>query len=243
MLIYWARLFDYSTYWTNFQNNYLFVHCHVLGKIIQLLYVVGTTVHCAIIGKYCWIIFEERLQWLEPWQVSLGGEHYLFPEPHYFMNISITNLILLCDPSSSVLPCIHCCSGCPTLRAISESEGICQWAEGKTFSGQVKVLTLITSLKLGSNADLDFHKITLPLLTPELNISSSMSPMHVSPQVSSVVFCDAASEGDMRLGGRRRAESAAWRGGFGSLPQRPCQCSSLKRPSILPQSQLCHQRK
>ena len=51
------------------------------------------------------------------------------------------------------------------------------------------------------------------------------------------------SEGDMRLGGRRRAESAAWRGGFGSLPQRPCQCSSLKRPSILPQSQLCHQRK
>ena len=196
MLIYWARLFDYSTYWTNFQNNYLFVHCHVLGKIIQLLYVVGTTVHCAIIGKYCWIIFEERLQWLEPWQVSLGGEHYLFPKPHYFMNIS--NLILLCDPSSSVLPCIHCCSGCPTLRAISKSEGIRQWAEGKTFSGQVKVLTLITSLKLGSNADLDFHKITLPLLTPgpELNILSSMSAMHVSPQVSSLVFCDATREGE-----------------------------------------------
>ena len=53
---------------------------------------------------------------------------------------------------------------------------------------------------------------------------------------------DRASEGDVRLGGRRRAESAAWRGGFGSLPQRPCQCSSLKRPSILPQSQLCHPR-
>ena len=128
--------------------------------------------------------------------MSLGGEHYLFPEPHYFMNISITNLILLCDPSSSVLPCIHCCSGCPTLRAISESEGIRQWAEGKTFSGQVKVLTLFTSLKLGSN--LDFHKITLPLLTPELNILSSISAMHVdlSPQVYSVVFCDAASEGE-----------------------------------------------
>ena len=80
--------------------------------------------------------------------------------------------------------------------------GICQWAEGKTFSGQVKVPTLITSLKLGSNADLDFHKITLPLLTPELNILSSMSAMHVdlSPQVSSVVFDE--------------AESAAWRGGF-----------------------------
>ena len=61
------------------------------------------------------------------------------------------------------------------------SKGIRQWAEGKTFSGQVKVLTLITSLKLESNADLDFHKITLPLLTPELNILSSISPMHVSP--------------------------------------------------------------
>ena len=84
------------------------------------------------------------------------------------------------------------------LRAISESEGIRQWAEGKTFSGQVKVLTLITSLKLGSNADLDFHKITLPLLTPgpELNILSSMSAMHVSPQVSSLVFCDATREGE-----------------------------------------------
>ena len=33
-----------------------------------------------------------------------------------------------------------------------------------------------------------FHKITLPLLTPELNISSSMSPMHVLPQVSSCVL-------------------------------------------------------
>ena len=116
MLIYWARLFDYSTYWTNFQNNYLFVHCHILGKIIQLLYIDGTTFQCAIIGKYCWIIYEERLEWLEPWQVSLGGEHYLFPEPHYFMNIIIKNLILLCDPSSPVLPCIHCCSGCPTLE-------------------------------------------------------------------------------------------------------------------------------
>ena len=116
MLIYWARLFDDCTYWTNFQNNYLFVHCHILGKIIQLLYIVGTTFQCAIIGKYCWIIYEERLEWLEPWQVSLGGEHYLFPEPHYFMNIIIKNLILLCDPSSPVLPCIHCCSGCPTLE-------------------------------------------------------------------------------------------------------------------------------
>ena len=113
--------------------------------------------------------------------MSLGGEHYLFPEPHYFIDISILNLILLCDPSSSVLPFIHCCSGSPSLKAISESEGICQFAEGKTFSGQVKVLTLITSLKLGSNADLDFHKITLPLLTPELNILSSISAMHVSP--------------------------------------------------------------
>ena len=82
------------------------------------------------------------------------------------------------------------------LRAISEFEGIRQWAEGKTFSGQVKVLTLFTSLKLGSN--LDFHKITLPLLTPgpELNILSSMSAMHVSPQVSSLVFCDATREGE-----------------------------------------------
>ena len=190
MLIYWARLFDYCTSLTNFHNNYLFVHCYILGKIIQLLYVVGTTFHCAIIGRYCWIISKERLEWLEPWQVSLGGEHYLFPEPPYFMNIGITNLISLCDPSSCVLPCIHCCSGCPSLRAISESEGICQCAEGKTFSGQVKVPTLITSLKLRSNADLDFHKITLPLLTPELNILSPMSAMHVdlSPQVSSVVF-------------------------------------------------------
>ena len=132
-----------------------------------------------------------------------------------------TNLILLCDPSSSVLPCIHCCSGCPTLRAISESEGICQWAEGKTFSGQVKVLTLITSLKLGSNADLDFHKITLPLLTPgpELNILSSMSAMHVSPQVSSCFLrryqggWSLTKSPDMRWGGRGwgdEAESAAW---------------------------------
>ena len=75
--------------------------------------------------------------------MSLGGEHYLFPEPHYFINISILNLILLCDPSSSVLPFIHCCSGSPSLKAISESEGICQFAEGKTFSGQVKVQTLL----------------------------------------------------------------------------------------------------
>ena len=81
-----------------------------------------------------------------------------------------------------------------SLRAISQYEGIRQWAEGKTFSGQVKVLTLFTSLKLGSN--LDFHKITLPLLTPELNILSSMSAMHVSPQVSSLVFCDATREGE-----------------------------------------------
>ena len=131
MLIYWARLFDDCTYWTNFQNNYLFVHCHILGKIIQLLYIDGTTFQCAIIGKYCWIIYEERLEWLEPWQVSLGGEHYLFPEPHYFMNIIIKNLILLCDPSSSVLPCIHCCSGCPTLRAISE--GFASGLRGKPF--------------------------------------------------------------------------------------------------------------
>ena len=159
MLIYWARLFDYCTYWTNFQNNYLFVHCHILGKIIQLLYIDGTTFQCAIIGKYCWIIYEERLEWLEPWQVSLGGEHYLFPEPHYFMNISKTNLILL-------WPILICFTLHTLLFGLSDSEGnlrgIRQWAEGKTFSGQVKVLTLITSLKLGSNADLDFHKITLP---------------------------------------------------------------------------------
>ena len=157
--------------------------------------------HFVIIGRYCWIIIKERLGWLEPWQVSLGGEHYVFPEPHYFMNISITNLILL-------WPILICFTLHTLLFGQSESEGnlrvrgICQWAEGKTFSGQVKVPTLITSLKLGSNADLDFHKITLPLLTPELNILSSMSAMHVdlSPQVSSVVFDE--------------AESAAWRGGF-----------------------------
>ena len=127
IVIYWAKLFRYCT-------------------LLELPFT------CVIIGRYCWIIFKERLEWLEPWQVSLGGEHYLFPEPPYFINISITNLILLCDPSSYVLPCIHCCSGGPSLRAISQYEGIRQCAEGKTFSGQVKVLTLFTSLKLGSNA-------------------------------------------------------------------------------------------
>ena len=116
MLIYWARLFDYCTSWTNFQNNYLFVHCYILGKIIQLLYVVETTFHCAILGKYCWIISKERLEWLEPWQVSLGGEHYLFPKPHYFMNISITNLILL-------WPILICFTLHTLLFGLSDSEG------------------------------------------------------------------------------------------------------------------------
>ena len=102
----------------------------------------------------------------------------------------------------AVWPILICFTLHTLLFGLSDSEGnlrgIRQWAEGKTFSGQVKVLTLITSLKLGSNADLDFHKITLPLLTPELNILSSISAMHVdlSPQVYSVVFCDAASEGE-----------------------------------------------
>ena len=125
------------------------------------------------------ITSKERLDWLEHWQVSLGGEHYLFPEPHYFIDISILNLILLCDPSSSVLPFIHCCSGSPSLKAISESEGICQFAEGKTFSGQVKVQTLFTSLKLESNEIWISIKSHCPLLTPELNILSSISAMHV----------------------------------------------------------------
>ena len=100
----------------------------------------------------------------------------------------------------AVWPILICFTLHTLLFGLSDSEGnlrgIRQWAEGKTFSGQVKVLTLFTSLKLGSN--LDFHKITLPLLTPELNILSSISAMHVdlSPQVYSVVFCDAASEGE-----------------------------------------------
>ena len=98
---------------------------------------------------------------------------------YYFINISILNLILLCDPSSSVLPFIHCCSGSPSLKAISESEGICQFAEGKTFSGQVKVQTLFTSLKLESNEIWISIKSHCPLLTPELNILSSISAMHV----------------------------------------------------------------
>ena len=120
-------------------------------------------------------------------------------------------------------PILICFTLHTLLFGLSDSEGnlrgIRQWAEGKTFSGQVKVLTLITSLKLGSNADLDFHKITLPLLTPELNVLSSMSAMHVSPQVSSCFLrryqggWSLTKSPDMRWGGRGwgdEAESAAW---------------------------------
>ena len=125
----------------------------------------------------------------------------------------------------AVWPILICFTLHTLLFGLSDSEGnlrgIRQWAEGKTFSGQVKVLTLITSLKLGSNADLDFHKITLPLLTPgpELNILSSMSAMHVSPQVSSCFLrryqggWSLTKSPDMRWGGRGwgdEAESAAW---------------------------------
>ena len=79
---------------------------------------------------------------LEPWEVSLGGEHYLFPEMHYFMNISINNLISLCDPSSPVLPCIHCCLGSPSLRAISRvrRDFPVAWGENLFRTGKSSVI-------------------------------------------------------------------------------------------------------
>ena len=98
--------------------------------------------NCVIVGRCYWMIAKERMEQLEPWEVSLGGEHYLFPELHYFMNISMNNLISLCAPSSPVLPCIHCCLGSPSLRAISRvrRDFPVAWGENLFRTGKSSVI-------------------------------------------------------------------------------------------------------
>ena len=69
---------------------------------------------------------------------------------------------------SDICSCVthlHLCLLHTLLLGQSESEGICKLAGGETSSGQVKVLTKITSLKLGSIADLNFHKSHWPCCT------------------------------------------------------------------------------
>ena len=79
----------------------------------------------------------------------------------------------------------NCGNYCTLLFGQSKSEGnlrvrrdlpVC-WGENLFRTG--KSSDIIYFPKTRKQWDLDFHKITLPLLTPELNILSSISAMHV----------------------------------------------------------------
>ena len=196
---------------------------------------------------------KERLEWLEPWQVSLGGEHYLFPAPHYFMNINIK------QSDIAVWPILTCFTLHTLLFGLSEGNLRARrdlpeaWGENLFRTGKSSDISYFP--KLGSKADLDFLKITLALLTPAINVlsatthltlncknsdweflmvvgklqQSAVSAMHadISPQVSSV-FATLPVRVD-RLTWEEEGGSEVMKQNqqHGVLPLRLCQCSSL----------------